>query len=253
MIGANKQADAVEESTSEAAALQYQGLQDQLDFYREALGYARDDAEYARDRYESQDRRLSGIREMGGNALNALRYELGLGDQPGWYEGYEMSPMARFALEQGVDDIQASAAARGGLNSGATLQALEDYRSDLVMADRDNYLNRLADFGSMRMNAILGQPAPPRTSGQTANIYGNMAGAAGNYATNVGNLTTQAGQARANAIGSGFNAFNSTLGNMAGIYGYMNPMAGMAQGAGGTGFAPSSSMRPVARPPGLYG
>lgn len=45
---------------------------------------------------------------------------------------FEESPSYQFRKQQGMDGIQGSAAARGGLQSGGTLKALNNYNSDLA-------------------------------------------------------------------------------------------------------------------------
>lgn len=144
------------------------------------------------------------------------------------YQGYSQSPMARYLMEEGVDSIQGSAAAGGGLFSGATLEALEDNRRRVIQADTADYFNRLLGVSQMGMGAA-----------------GNQANAGQAFAGNVGNIQMQAAQNAGNARMQSAQAFNSTLGDMAGIYGYFggsNPMAAYA--------APTmaSSPRPMANP-----
>ncbi len=143
------------------------------------------------------------------------------------YGGYSQSPMAKYLMEEGVDSIEGSAAAGGGLYSGATLEALEDNRKRVIQADTADYFSKLFGLSNMGMAAA-----------------GNQAGAGSQYAGNVGNLQMQAANASGNARMQGAQAFNSTLGDMAGIYGYFggqnNPMAAYA--------SPTMAMRPQPNP-----
>jgi hypothetical protein len=139
------------------------------------------------------------------------------------YEGYSASPMAKYLMEEGVDSIEGSAAAAGGLYSGATLDALEGNRKQIIQADTADYFSKMFGLTNMGMSAA-----------------GNQANAGSAYAGNVGNLQMGAAQAAGNAKMQGAAAWNSTLGDMAGIYGYMqgNPMAAYA----------SPTMRPPGNP-----
>jgi hypothetical protein len=128
------------------------------------------------------------------------------------YQGYSQSPMARYLMEEGVDSIEGSAAGQGGLYSGATLEALEGNRKQIIQADTADYFQKLFGLTNMGMSAA-----------------GNQAGAGQAYAGNVGNLQMAAANASGQAKQQSAQAWNSTLGDMAGIYGYMqNPMAAYA-------------------------
>jgi hypothetical protein len=136
------------------------------------------------------------------------------------YGGYSTSPMAKYLLEQGVDSVQGSAAAQGGLYSGATLEALEGNRRTVIGADTADYFSKLFGTANMGMAAA-----------------GNQAGAGSAYANNVGSLAMGAAQAKGQGYMGAANAISTGIGDMAGIYGYMqNPMAAYAaptMGGGG--------------------
>lgn len=125
------------------------------------------------------------------------------------YGGYTQSPMAKYLMEQGVDSITGSAAASGGLFSGASMEALEKNRQTVIGADTSDYFSKLFGLTNMGLSAA-----------------GNQAGAGSAYANNVGNLAMQAGNATAQGyIGAG-NAMSGFINDAAGIYGYYqnNPM-----------------------------
>lgn len=152
------------------------------------------------------------------------------GTQGRTYGGYETSPMARYLLEKNTGTINAAFAARGGFNSGAALKALEDDRMRVVSADRNSYLDRLANLGTAGQNA----------ASQTGQ-FGMQS------AANIGQLQLASGQAQAQGqLGVG-QAIQSGIGDIAGIYGYFsNPMAAFASSP--NSFAPTSSPRPMMRP-----
>ncbi len=128
------------------------------------------------------------------------------------YQGYSVSPMAKYLMQEGVDSIQGSAAAAGGLYSGATLKALEDNRRNVISADTSDYFSKLFGLTGVGMAAA-----------------GNQAGAGQNYANNSGQLQMQKGQAQAQGYMGQANAMTGMIGDMAGIYGYFNnPMQAYA-------------------------
>lgn len=90
---------------------------------------------------------------LGNNALSAFGAELGLGSGPEGWGGLSMTPGAQFRLNEGYRDLQGTAAAQGGLNSGATLAAMEEYRQGLASTDRDAQMAQLMALGGVGQNA----------------------------------------------------------------------------------------------------
>lgn len=132
----------------------------------------------------------------GTNAFNALLSTQGLGERPEGFEGLSFSPGAQFALEQGRDTIEAGAAGRGNLFSGASLKALETLRGGIATQDRENQLNRLSQLAGFGQ-ASAGQQA---IAGQNLSVGGS------NALANIGNARA------AGAVGVG-NAFQSGINN----------------------------------------
>ena len=142
------------------------------------------------------------FRETGGNALAALQSELGLGPRPEGFAGLSMSPAGLFALEQGRDIIEAGAAARGGLFSGSSMNALERTRGQIAANDRENQLNRLTGLAGM------GQAS----AGMQAQANTNFANMAGQALGSIGDARAAGSIATGNAINSGM---NNALGSFA--------------------------------------
>ena len=166
---------------------------------------ARDQLALQEKIYEETTQRYEPFLEAGTGALPAYMYEMGLGEQPEAYGGMEASPYFNFMLEQGMGTIEGGAAARGGLYSGATGEALERYRMGLAQSEANNWLNRLANL------TTLGQSSA------------GMAAAAGqNFATGAGTAYANIGNAQAaGAIGMG-NAIASGIDLGFGAYGFLN-------------------------------
>lgn len=122
----------------------------------------------------------------------------------------QMDPGYKFRLAQGMDSVQNSAAARGGLLSGNTLKALTEYSQNTASNEYMNAFNRLAGISG--------------TGQAQANSLGTFGA---NTATNVGNNMLNAGQARASGYAGQANALNGLVNNGIGLYaGYKNGLFG---------------------------
>ncbi len=121
------------------------------------------------------------------------------------YRGFQATPGYQFMLDQGIDAIDGSAAARGNVFSGATMKAAQEYGTGLANQEYGTYLNRLT-----------GQAA----QGQSA--AGNIATAGANYTSGAGNALANMGNAQAAGYIGQANAFSGGISNAIGAYGYMN-------------------------------
>jgi hypothetical protein len=170
--------------------------------------------ELNREIYGDQTARFAPFLEGGTNALAGYLSEMGLGERPAGFAGISLSPAARFAMEQGRDTMEAGAAARGGLNSGATLAGLERLRFGMGAQDRENQLNRLAGLVDMGQGA----------AGMQASAGNAMASNSNNALAQLGNVQAgsamASGQAQANAFMGAANARG------AGAVGAANALAG---------------------------
>jgi hypothetical protein len=166
-------------------------------------------------------------RKAGEEALNKL---IPLTD----YKKFDMSqfqadPGYAFRLSEGMKALDRTAAARGGLLSGATLKGAQRFGQDLGSQEYQNAFNRAqieraAQLQPLQSLAGVGQTA----AGTLTNAAGQMGQ---NYATGYGNM----GQARASGYVGGANALTSALGTGANFYQnqqYINrlPIAGSGFG-----------------------
>lgn len=169
---------------------------------------ANNQIELYKDVYDETSANFAPYREQGLNAYNALNYEMGLGEKPEGYGGFTETPGYQFRFQQGVDAIDASAASRGNLLSGATQQALTDYGQNVAANEYGQYWNRLAANANMGLSAA-----------------GNQAASGQNFAQNTGNAYANIGNAQAaGSIGVG-NAIGGTMNNLSSIY-MMNQLLG---------------------------
>jgi hypothetical protein len=115
-----------------------------------------------------------------------------------------------------MDGIQSSAAASGGLLSGATLKALNNYNSDLASQEYQAAYNR---FGNDQNNAYS------RLMGATQlgmNASNNLSNLAYNNASNIANNQTTLSQ----LIGQGL--LGSANANAGGVLGSADALSGAA-------------------------
>lgn len=107
------------------------------------------------------------------------------------YTGQDIysDPSYQFRLQQGQNAIQSSAAAQGGLLSGATLKALQNYGQESASQEYSNAYNRFNADQTNRYNRLS-----------------NLVGIGQNAAAQVGNAGAQTAQAVANNTMQGANA-----------------------------------------------
>ena len=107
------------------------------------------------------------------------------------YTGQDIysDPSYQFRLQQGQDAIQSSAAAKGGLLTGATLKALQNYGQESASQEYSNAYNRFNADQTNRYNRLS-----------------NLVGIGQNAAVQVGNAGAQTAQAVANNTMAGANS-----------------------------------------------
>jgi hypothetical protein len=134
------------------------------------------------------------------------------------YGGYTKTPGYDFRLQQGQDSLQAGAAARGGLYSGAAMRDLTKFGQDYGSNEYGNYLARLGARADTGMGAA-------QMSGQASQ---QAAAGVSNALGNIGNAQA------AGAIGQA-NAFTGGMQNLAGLWNYQRNLntANPAGGGGG--------------------
>ncbi len=147
--------------------------------------------------------------EVGTRSLQALQSELGLGEAPEGFGGFQESPGFKFAFQKGVDAVDASAAAGGGLFSGSTLQDLTKFGQGFASQQRGTFLDRLQGLVN---------------TGQTSAGQASLTGTAfANRATNtlegIGNVNAAGTIGRANATIGGINSLSTIAGQFAGGFG----------------------------------
>lgn len=156
-----------------------------------------------REMFEKQLEMQKPWQEAGEQALNKL---IPLTDYtPFGMDQFQADPGYAFRLSEGMKGLERSAAARGGLLSGATLKGIQRYGQDMASQEYTNAFNRY----QAERQARLGPLQSLAGIGQTATQQIGQAGQ--NYAANAGEAMMSGAAARASAYTGGATAISGAL------------------------------------------
>lgn len=145
---------------------------------------------------------------------------------------FTADPGYAFRLSEGQKALERSAAARGGLISGAALKAAGRYGQEMGSQEYQNAFNRYQTERASQLNPLQSLAGVGQTS---ANALTN---AAGSYGTNMGNIAMTGGANAANAALMQGNIRASQYGNlgsaMNSLYNNRNTIGSWFGGSGGT-------------------
>lgn len=119
---------------------------------------------------------------------------------------FKEDPGYAFRLKQGVEALDRSAAARGGLLSGNQLRGVTQFGQELGSQEYQNAFNRYQAERAARLNPLQSLTGMGQTTANTLGVAGQ------NMATNVGAANEAAANARASGYIGGANAVSSGLG-----------------------------------------
>ena len=105
---------------------------------------------------------------------------------------FTTTPGYEFRRDEGLKAVERSAAARGLLESGPTMKAIDRYAEGLASSEFENYANRLASL------AGIGQSATSQGAQIGAALSGNISNSIMTGGANQASSYLAAGQARAN-------------------------------------------------------
>lgn len=237
-------------ASKQAAQMQAQAATDTSEAQ---LQLGREQMQMQKDMLERQIGLQEPFRQAGLTVQNRLLTYLGLpggtgGADFGLYNrdfgmsDFKTDPGYAFRMSEGMKALERSAAARGGLLSGATLKGAERFGQDLAGTEYQNAFNRYYAERQARLNplqAFLGQgqmatnqmgSATGAAAQGMAGTYGNMANAYGALGQNLGAAYGNMGQARASGyVGAGNAAMSGLqgLGNIANNYAQNQMMMSM--------------------------
>jgi hypothetical protein len=179
-----------------------------------------------RDIFERQVELQEPFREAGLKGQNRLMELLGIGGTagaPGYGkyataeftpEKFQTDPGYAFRMSEGMKALERSAAAKGGLLSGATLKGTQRFGQDLASQEYQNAFNR---YQAERTGTLNPYQALAGTAQSSANVLGQQAGALGQ---SLGSNIIGAGNAQASGYIGQANAITGGLGQ--GINFYQN-------------------------------
>jgi hypothetical protein len=167
-------------------------------------------AQLERDMFERNVELNAPFREAGVNALNKL---IPLTDYKDFgMDQFQADPGYGFRMSEGMKGLERSAAARGGLLSGATLKGIQRFGQDLASNEYQNAFNRYQTERNARLNPLQSLAGVGQTTSQQLGAAGTQ------MAGNVGNLMTGGAAARASGYVGGANALNSALSGATNMY-----------------------------------
>jgi hypothetical protein len=165
----------------------------------EQAGAAKDAANLQHEQYLQTREDYAPWRVAGGAAVTRQADLMGLNGvdpQNNAFSQFREDPGYKYTVDQAVQGVDRSAAARGLLTSGATIKAIQDRAANLADQQYGNWFNRLAGIAG---------------TGQTATNGTASAGA--NAANNQGNAMMAAGDARASGYNGAASSLNQGLNN----------------------------------------
>jgi len=214
MYAADRAAGAQSRAARDAAASQEQAFARQVELqepFRQA-GMA------AQNRYMT----LLGLQlPEGAETVPGLRVDTSSPDFGKYARDFRMSdfeadPGYGFRMSEGMKAIERSAAARGGLLSGATLKGVQRFGQDLASTEYQNAFNRYQVNRANQLNPLQSLYGGGQTSANT------LTSAAGETGRGVGQAQLAGGAARASGYMNMANALNQGLSTGAnlGMQGY---------------------------------
>jgi hypothetical protein len=137
---------------------------------------------------------------------------------------FQQSPGYQFAMQQGLQALDRSAASKGLTGSGAALKGVTEYAQGIANQEFGNYQGRLAQMAGMGANAaqiasnaaLQGGAAQAETASNAGASIGNISTSS---ASNIANINMGAQQAAAQQQSSNNSLFGSILGTGASLLG----------------------------------
>lgn len=168
-------------------------------------------SELEREMFERNIELNKPFREAGITALNKL-VPLATEYTPFGMQQFQQDPGYSFRMSEGMKGLERSAAARGGLLSGATLKGIQRFGQDLGSQEYQNAFNRYQTERNARLNPLQSLAGVGQTTSQQLGAAGTQ------MAGNVGNLMTGGAAARASGYVGGANALTGALSGATNMY-----------------------------------
>jgi hypothetical protein len=191
---------------------------------------------FLQNQYGNAQNYLQPMTEYGKTGVDAYMAGMGLGPQGAeGMNNFQNTPGYQFARDQGLDAVNRTAAARGGLAGGNNTVDLMKYATGFADQTYGNYMSRLNPLMQMYQQGVGGQANAAMGLGQQgAGVYGNMARSYQDEAAGRGRALAGIGEANAGGIMGAANAqagvINQGL-NLAGsLFGMPSGVPGTSMG-----------------------
>lgn len=210
---ASKQAEATEAAAGQSAA---------------ASRYATD---LQKQMWEAQQAQQKPWLQAGEQALNKL-IPLATQYTPFGMSQFQQDPGYAFRIAEGQKALERSAAARGGLLSGAAGKALTRFGQEAGSQEYQNAFNRYQTERANQLQPLQSLAGVGQTSANTLgqagqNYAGNVGNIMGANAANQANALLSAGNIRATQYGTAGSALNQALNTDWSKYGFGGGQSGM--------------------------
>lgn len=180
---------------------------------------AQEATQLQREMWQAQQAQQQPWLQAGTGAVNRLAAGLAQGGEfatPFSQTNWMQDPGYAFRLSEGQKALDRSAAARGGLQSGAALKAAARYGQDMGSQEYQNAFNRYYQERSNMLTPLQSLAGVGQTSAQQLGAAGqNYANQANQLAmtnaANQGNLALGMGNVRASQYGNYGSALNTAL------------------------------------------
>jgi hypothetical protein len=126
---------------------------------------------------------------------------------------FQQDPGYAFRLSEGMKALDRTAAARGGLLSGATLKGAQRYNQGMASDEYQRAYERYNTNRANQLNPLMGYATGPGMSATSAS-----SNAAQNFGMQTGQNIQNVGNARASGYLGGANALNQAIGGAGNIY-----------------------------------
>lgn len=226
IIGGNKAAKAQERAANQATAVAKQTSDAQIALQREMFDKSVELQQPAIDAGNTARSRLMELMGLsaGGTDNGSLMRDFSMQD-------FQADPGYQFRMDEGQQALERSAAARGGLLSGAALKDTARFSQGLASQEYGAAFDRFNTNRTAKMNPLLslagaGQTASTNAGSAGQQFAGTASNTLGQYGAAAGQNILGAGNARASGYVNTANAISSAVGT--GINGYQqNQLLGM--------------------------
>jgi hypothetical protein len=171
-----------------------------------------------RQMYEEGVERQQPYYQAGVNALTQMQGQTGAMPEAFQYRPEQLTtdPGYAFRLSEGLKALERSAAARGGLMSGATGKALQRYGQEMGSQEFGNAYNRaLTEYNALRQREAEGYNRLAGLAGVGGTTAQQLTSAGQTMASNVGNIGMGAAQIAGQAALARGSAYGRTAGDIA--------------------------------------